>query len=151
MFAGGGCCDCGDPESWAVEGFCKYHKGPSETSKMLKLDANVEMPCRMLCGYLIYILSHAFSTQYNDVIYLPKEIATQSSFSVTKNEFLHNNDDRSKIESFPNSVINHTSARKEFILYLHNDDTHNFDEGFVLFCLFFCLGSLCLYACVFLF
>lgn len=22
-----GCCDCGDPEAWKKEGFCKDHKG----------------------------------------------------------------------------------------------------------------------------
>lgn len=23
----GGCCDCGDPEAWSQEGFCKNHSG----------------------------------------------------------------------------------------------------------------------------
>ncbi|ETO15925.1 hypothetical protein RFI_21440 [Reticulomyxa filosa] len=33
MFASGGCCDCGDPESWAPKGFCKFHQGPDAAAK----------------------------------------------------------------------------------------------------------------------
>ena len=128
MFAGGGCCDCGDPESWDPKGFCTYHKGPNETSKLLKLDKDVEIPCRMVCGYLIYLLSHAFSTQYNDVIYLPKQIVSKSSFSLSKEDYTYKNE-QCTIEYFPNNVISHDNAKKEFVLFVHNDDSHNFDEG----------------------
>lgn len=26
IYTGGGCCDCGDPEAWKEEGFCKHHR-----------------------------------------------------------------------------------------------------------------------------
>lgn len=30
-----GCCDCGDPDAWQEEGFCKKHKGYSASSEVL--------------------------------------------------------------------------------------------------------------------
>eukprot|EP00761_Pharyngomonas_kirbyi_P013572 gb/GECH01013601.1/.p1 GENE.gb/GECH01013601.1/~~gb/GECH01013601.1/.p1 ORF type:complete len:1603 (+),score=414.79 gb/GECH01013601.1/:1-4809(+) len=35
-----GMCDCGDPESWSVEGFCKNHQGPSDANPLDQLDSN---------------------------------------------------------------------------------------------------------------
>eukprot|EP00741_Cyanophora_paradoxa_P007338 tig00001107_g7098.t1 len=32
---GGGCCDCGDPQAWKQEGFCRQHRGASEDSDPL--------------------------------------------------------------------------------------------------------------------
>ena len=29
----GGCCDCGDPEAWAPEGFCNVHGKPHDTRR----------------------------------------------------------------------------------------------------------------------
>ena len=31
----GGCCDCGDPDAWAEEGFCKKHKGYAASADTL--------------------------------------------------------------------------------------------------------------------
>eukprot|EP00736_Rhodelphis_marinus_P006571 Rmarinus@m.3933 len=30
VWTGGGCCDCGDPDAWAQEGFCCNHPGPPQ-------------------------------------------------------------------------------------------------------------------------
>ncbi|ETO22835.1 hypothetical protein RFI_14358, partial [Reticulomyxa filosa] len=31
-----------------------------------ELDPNVEMACRFVCGYMVYLLSHAFSSDHHD-------------------------------------------------------------------------------------
>ncbi|TMW57161.1 hypothetical protein Poli38472_003086 [Pythium oligandrum] len=31
----GGCCDCGDPEAWAPEGFCTHHRGAQDVDPLL--------------------------------------------------------------------------------------------------------------------
>eukprot|EP00899_Mesostigma_viride_P015866 jgi/Mesvir1/24280/Mv10978-RA.1 len=31
IHTGGGCCDCGDPTAWKVDGFCRKHNGPHST------------------------------------------------------------------------------------------------------------------------
>jgi hypothetical protein len=30
-----GCCDCGDPDAWAEDGFCTKHKGYAASSEVL--------------------------------------------------------------------------------------------------------------------
>ncbi|ETO29058.1 hypothetical protein RFI_08066 [Reticulomyxa filosa] len=32
----GGCCDCGDPQSWSPKGFCKFHQGPDASVKNIR-------------------------------------------------------------------------------------------------------------------
>eukprot|EP01084_Bolivina_argentea_P258326 435481_1 len=57
--SGSGCCDCGDPLSWDPKGFCSNHPGPSAGDN-IKINKNIEYISRLLCSYIIYIISHSF-------------------------------------------------------------------------------------------
>ncbi|ETO36279.1 hypothetical protein RFI_00784 [Reticulomyxa filosa] len=78
--ANGGCCDCGDPEAWNPIGFCKFHQGFEAELNYIKLEPEVERSGRLVCGFLIYLLSHAFSSDHDDVVHLPLAISRHSFF-----------------------------------------------------------------------
>eukprot|EP01125_Pyxidicula_operculata_P007468 TRINITY_DN2540_c0_g1_i3.p1 TRINITY_DN2540_c0_g1~~TRINITY_DN2540_c0_g1_i3.p1 ORF type:complete len:1644 (+),score=354.57 TRINITY_DN2540_c0_g1_i3:84-5015(+) len=60
--SGGGCCDCGDPEAWSPEGFCKTHRGYSEDD-----DPTKDIP--ETTKSLISIVHHALQSILTSVLY----------------------------------------------------------------------------------
>jgi len=65
-FAHGGCCDCGDLESWKLEGTCSKHR-PVDTVPDLPKDLNASV-----LEFVIYVLSSAFSC-VNNIHFIPQK------------------------------------------------------------------------------
>lgn len=53
--AGGGCCDCGDPEAWSEEGFCTKHTGKV---KEVEIPPEESKFSRQLLLELFYLFSY---------------------------------------------------------------------------------------------
>eukprot|EP01084_Bolivina_argentea_P310207 536745_1 len=76
---GSGCCDCGDPESWDIKGFCSNHPGPN-AGENIQISKNIERVTRLLCAYIIYILSHSLSPNHYDVLYIDKKTSQKTNY-----------------------------------------------------------------------
>jgi ATP-dependent Clp protease adapter protein ClpS len=59
---GGGCCDCGDPESWDPSGFCTRHRGPNaaqaDEAAGTSLSPAIQKRCEPVLSALIGVLAN---------------------------------------------------------------------------------------------
>jgi ATP-dependent Clp protease adapter protein ClpS len=100
--AGGGCCDCGDPDSWDVKGFCSTHLQATQLSHRSIQD------CKQVLGEL-------FSCTHDTLAAHIKH-----TFSA-----LADIDQAALLLAAAARADQHSPA---YALTLHNDDTHSFQH-----------------------
>ncbi|ETO16489.1 hypothetical protein RFI_20849 [Reticulomyxa filosa] len=111
FFADNNICGCGDPELML----------PRE------LDVDAQKTCRLVCGYMIYLLSHAFSSDHHDVIYLPENMCNTSAFHTTFVKLKLHLHETQTYAQFPSQLFN---PQKQLMVY--DDDNHSIAQSFLL-------------------
>lgn len=71
-----GMCDCGDPNSWSVDGFCKFHKGPGED------------PLKPLSPQLLDMTRRVFGGVIKTLVEYVKELAGKEKNNAIMNDCL---------------------------------------------------------------
>ncbi|ETO28218.1 hypothetical protein RFI_08915 [Reticulomyxa filosa] len=95
------------------------------------------MTCQLVCGYLIFLLSHAFSGDHYDVVYVPSGMARNSSYCITLEQCKHEIANVQSFEAFSLFLFQLT-ATQDKILIVHDDNTTpDIADRFVFFFFFF--------------
>ncbi|ETO10292.1 hypothetical protein RFI_27084 [Reticulomyxa filosa] len=128
----GATCDCGDVFCFSPTGFCNdiqyvvyMHACLIAKKKLIELDSDVRVACRLVCGYMIFLLSHAFSGDHHDVVYLPPTMVRYSSYFTIFNTFKHKIDNTRSFEQFTLLLLQLTKTQDK-ILTVYDDNIASF-------------------------
>lgn len=73
----GGCCDCGDPESWDAKGFCSDHPGPSTARAQTLIPISTETAARAtaVLNWVVNFAVDALSSRNNVFLFVRSSAA----------------------------------------------------------------------------
>ncbi len=100
----GGCCDCGDPEAWDENGFCKDHGIGDDTDPLASLSAAVVSSGQLMISTIVSTL---------------KELASEVRLSYTIDAL---SGESSKV------MQQHDKEEDPSVLVFHNNEMHTADE-----------------------